>query len=102
MNILFIGNSYTYYNDLPALFEILANENEKDVVSSSVTFGGAKLYQFVDEENEYSAKLDQLLKDNKYDICILQEQSILPIVNYSMFVLKFAVKENVFCGKIKI
>ena len=85
MNILFIGNSYTYYNDLPALFEILANENEKDVVSSSVTFGGAKLYQFVDEENEYSAKLDQLLKDNKYDICILQEQSILPIVNYSMF-----------------
>ena len=47
MNILFIGNSYTYYNDLPSLFEKLAN--------------------------------------NTYEICILQEQNILPIANYSMF-----------------
>ncbi len=84
MNILFIGNSYTYYNDLPALFENLANENGKNVKTDSVTFGGARLHQFV-EDNEYAKQLDDLLANNEYDICIFQEQSILPIVNYSMF-----------------
>lgn len=84
MNILFIGNSYTYYNDLPAIFEKLANENGKNVMTSSVTFGGARLHQFV-EDNEYAKMLDELLEKNQYDICILQEQSILPIVNYTLF-----------------
>ena len=27
MNVLFIGNSYTYYNNMPVLFERLAREN---------------------------------------------------------------------------
>ena len=84
MHILFIGNSYTYYNDLPAIFEKLANENGKNVMTSSVTFGGARLHQFV-EDNEYAKMLDELLEKNQYDICILQEQSILPILNYSLF-----------------
>ncbi len=84
MNILFIGNSYTYYNDLPTLFENLANENGKNVETDSVTFGGARLHQFV-EDNEYAEQLDNLLANNEYDTCILQEQSILPIVNYGMF-----------------
>lgn len=84
MNILFIGNSYTYYNDLPALFESLANENEKNIHADSVTFGGARLHQFV-EENEYAEELNRLFANNIYEICVLQEQSILPVVNYGMF-----------------
>ena len=31
MKILFIGNSYTYYNDLPAILKALAEENGKAV-----------------------------------------------------------------------
>lgn len=84
MNILFVGNSYTYYNDLPTIFEKLANENGYHVMTSSVTFGGARLHQFV-EDNEYAKMLDELLEKNQYDICILQEQSILPILNYPLF-----------------
>ena len=34
MNVLFIGNSYTYFNDMPALFAELAN-----LAVSSVTRG---------------------------------------------------------------
>ena len=85
MNILFIGNSYTYYNDLPLIFSGIANDNGKNVKVASVTFGGAMLHQFVDEENEYAKQLDVLIQKNKFDICILQEQSILPIVNYELF-----------------
>ncbi len=31
MKVLFIGNSYTYFNDMPKLFENLSRENGKDV-----------------------------------------------------------------------
>lgn len=85
MNILFIGNSYTYYNDLPLVFSGIANDNGKNVKVSSVTFGGAMLHQFVDGENEFAKQLDVLIQKNKFDVCILQEQSILPIVNYELF-----------------
>ena len=39
MNILFIGNSYTYYNDMPAIFQALARDNGKDVNTYAVTKG---------------------------------------------------------------
>ena len=40
MKILFIGNSYTYYNDMPALLESLMCENGYDAKIHSVTKGG--------------------------------------------------------------
>lgn len=85
MNILFIGNSYTYYNDLPLIFASLANDNGRNVKTSSVTLGGAMLYQFVDEKEELAQQLEVLTQKNKFEVCILQEQSILPIVNYLLF-----------------
>lgn len=43
---LFIGNSYTYYNDMPKLFETLCRENGKDVTAYSVTKGGRELRRY--------------------------------------------------------
>ena len=53
MNILMIGNSYTYYNDMPKILESLAIENGKDVRVDSVTKGGRKLYANLLPEDEY-------------------------------------------------
>ena len=42
MRILFIGNSYTYYHDMPKLFDLLAKENGKqilDVESAAYQYG---------------------------------------------------------------
>ena len=55
MNILFIGNSYTYYNDMPNILEALAKENGKDLSADAVTKGGRKLYANLDAEDEYFA-----------------------------------------------
>ena len=52
MKILFIGNSYTYCNDLPMLVEKLARENGKDVETFSVTRGGRMLIQLADPEDD--------------------------------------------------
>ncbi len=85
MRILFIGNSYTYYNDMPKLFESLARENGKDVSVDSVTKGGRRLAQNLCEGDEHNAKICALLKNNAYDVLILQEQSYLALVDYEQF-----------------
>lgn len=85
MKILFIGNSYTFYNDMPKMFEAVANENGKDVTVFSVTKGGRKLYEYVDTVDEYSEQLDELLNNHKFDICFIQEYSTLSVADNALF-----------------
>lgn len=84
LKILFIGNSYTYYNDMPQIFEKLATENGKDLEIFSVTKGSRKLCDFMNND-EYTQKLDSLVAEHHFDFCFLQEQSVLPITNYDLF-----------------
>ena len=86
MNILFIGNSYTYFHDLPAVFAALANENGKGVTAHSVTRGGRKLNQFMNTEDDCTKELGNVLADNPpFDAVFLQEQSMLPYRDYDAF-----------------
>ena len=85
MKVLFIGNSYTYYNDMPQMLEKAANVNGKDVQVFSVTYGGAKLCEFADGRSELSKQVEALAANHKFDVCIMQEQSILPIGAYKLF-----------------
>ena len=79
-SILFIGNSYTYYNDMPtALFENIARDAGYDVSVSTVTKGGYTLQQHLDPESKTGAKVaEQLSQKGKYDFVIIQEQSVRP------------------------
>ncbi len=85
MNILFIGNSYTYYNDLDVLFENLCRANGKEVHAYRITQGGRKLFQFKDENDTVTQELISSLQSRTYDVCFLQEQSLLPILNFDAF-----------------
>lgn len=85
MKILFVGNSYTYYNDMPAIFAELARENGHDISVDSVTKGGRKLYENLVEGDEYHEKIVSLCKKNQYDVLILQEQSYFALVDYEKF-----------------
>lgn len=85
MNILFIGNSYTYYNDMPALFERLAKENGLDVSVWSVTKGGRKLIEYTNCDDTVTVALNALLSERRYDAVVLQEQSLLPLRDWDLF-----------------
>lgn len=85
MNILFIGNSYTYYNDMPKILEALAKENGKDLSVDAVTKGGRKLYANLDAEDEYFKQILSLTQQKSYDVLILQEQSYFPLVDRKNF-----------------
>lgn len=67
---LFLGNSYTYVNNLPAMIGSLANSMGNEFVHTSSTQGGAPLVY-------HSSRPDAPMKiDNEsYDYLILQEQS---------------------------
>ena len=78
MNVLFIGNSYTFYNDMPKLFEGICREHGLDVTVESLTKGGYSLAHFLSEENPYGVKLRERIAGGKFDYIVLQEQSVLP------------------------
>lgn len=85
--VLFIGNSYTYFYDMPVLFASLAAENGFDVQVDAVTKGGRKLFENLLDGDEKNAEITSLCRQNEYDILFLQEQSYLAIVNKDEFEL---------------
>ena len=72
LNILFLGNSLMYYNDMPELFAKIATANGKKVNVQSVTKGSATISDFTDERTEVGAKAIPLLKNNPWDIVIIE------------------------------
>src|SRR5205814_1948693 len=75
IRILFIGNSYIYVNDLPAVIgELAAAGRQRPVESESETPGGFTL-----EKHFQEGKARQKLSARKWDYVVLQEQSTRPI-----------------------
>ena len=83
--ILFIGNSYTFYNDMPQMLLTIARNNGKEITVHSVTKGGRKLYENLNEEDKYNRQIRALINDNEYDVLFLQEQSYFALVDYAEF-----------------
>ena len=72
IKILFIGNSYSFFNDLPGMLEKLAKANEKKVSAKIVARNGASL-----EENWNEEKAVNAIRGEKWDYVVLQERSSL-------------------------
>jgi hypothetical protein len=71
--VLFIGNSYTYFNDLPEIFTKLADAgHHSDIETSMAAPGGWRLK---DHWEKGSAR--QLLDTEKWNFVVLQDQSTL-------------------------
>lgn len=78
--ILFLGNSYVFYNDLPKMLTNLALSGGHNLIVDSITKSGAALEEFLLEGNELYTDLSDKLVDNKYDFVVLQEQSQIPAI----------------------
>lgn len=79
-SVLFIGNSYTYYNSINVVFERIAKAAGYTVDATAITKGGWYLAAHADASDEMGKQVDAALKNNKYDFVILQEQSTCPIL----------------------
>lgn len=85
IKILFIGNSFTYFNDLPKMLEKIAQESGQDVYCDSVTKGGAFLHQYADENDELGKRFLETKSKEEWDYAVLQDQSFNPIGNTKDF-----------------
>ena len=80
MRILFLGNSFTYFHDLPDMVaEILHAEVKGNLC------GGAYLHQHIDPSDELCAVTRRLLTEESWDYVVLQDQSQAPITHPEEF-----------------
>ena len=85
LNLLLVGNSFTYYNGLHAPNGILKRMLDSmgySVKITSVTKGGYYLHQMLDENDPYGKQvLEKLRSETRYDIVIIQDQSANPLLH---------------------
>jgi hypothetical protein len=82
LKVLFIGNSYTYVNDLPALIAGLAEAaGGRKIEAGQHLIGGCTLEQHVKDK-----KAIEKIREKRWDVVVLQDHSLQPILNpESMF-----------------
>ena len=75
--VLFVGNSYTYVNDLPGIFKGLSNSLGRSVYTDMSAPGGYSLEQHL-------TNTETLLKISagNWNYVVLQEQSQMPTIEY--------------------
>ena len=80
MRILMLGNSFTFYNDMPSM---LAELTGAEVVHH--TRGGARLAEQLNPETQMGAKTLEALEKEAWDYVVLQEMSNGPITSRESF-----------------
>lgn len=88
----FIGNSYTFYNNMPEIVNSLANAGGDTLIHASSTPGGAQLIHQVSNTNTLNG-----IRQGNWDFVVIQEQSQKPSFSPSQVaadVLPFAAQLN--------
>ena len=71
--VLFLGNSFTFFNDLPQIFVSLAESGGRDVEARMSARGGWTL-----ADHASSPMTLDMLEERAWDYVVLQEQSLIP------------------------
>ncbi len=71
--VLFIGNSYTYYNDMPEMVSQLAGSVGVDIEVDAVVEGGAWL-----RDHRQDGVASGKIGSGEFDYAVIQEQSAVP------------------------
>ena len=77
LRVLFLGNSYTYYNDLPGMVAALAGSGNRPLVTGEHTIGGYTLAQHLADSTSRA-----LIAQGIWNRVVLQEQSQIPSIAF--------------------
>lgn len=75
LSVLFIGNSYTFVNDLPATVSKLSQS-----LGNTLDYGMAATGGYTLQQNASNPDTIAKIKSKKWDCVVLQEQSQLPAI----------------------
>lgn len=99
INVLFIGNSLTYYNDMPQMLQKMMNETNPNIKIDQITFPGMSLNDHLNKVIESqsgdnlktrSKKPDEItetekkIKEKDWDIIILQTGGVSVLIPESV------------------
>ena len=94
--VCFIGNSYTYTNDLPTMVSSLANADGNTLVKDQNAPGG---YTF--ELHSTNATSLSKISSNTWDFVVLQEQSQLPSFPWTQVTTDVLPYAEILCDSIR-
>lgn len=94
--VCFIGNSYTYVQDLPSLLDSISNHDGNDVIKDQNTPGGSTLEQ----HSTNAASLSKIQADS-WDYVVLQDQSQMPSFPYAQTSVSVYPKAEILCDSIR-
>lgn len=77
LNVLFVGNSYTYNSNLPQIVSILSEGTNTKLNTRRSVAGGAYLYEHYNGKR--GLKTREIIKNGNFDIVILQDNSMASI-----------------------
>jgi len=93
INVLFVGNSLTYYNDMPQLLQEMLNETDPNIKIDQITFPGVSLQSHLDfmvdpskENSRFEKQLGDTTSTEKkllvkpWDVVILQEGTVRVLI----------------------
>ncbi|MBM1107706.1 SGNH/GDSL hydrolase family protein [Aurantibacter crassamenti] len=72
LNVLLVGNSSIYFNNMPKMLEQIATENGVELRTRLIAYGGYTLQNHLD-----NGEVDIILDSLKWDYVVLNEQSTL-------------------------
>jgi hypothetical protein len=75
--VLFVGNSYTYFWNLPLTVQVMSEKDSIILETRQSTGGGMSLRQHWNHENNLKTK--DIIENNKFDIIIIQDHSMQAI-----------------------
>lgn len=74
VKVLFVGNSYTNWHNLTQIVSYISDQAKTKLLTNQVTIGAARLKEHWLGERELKTK--EIIRDGKYDLVVLQEQSM--------------------------
>jgi hypothetical protein len=95
LRVLFIGNSYIFFNNLPQMVSLLSDSLNTKLICKQSTLAGATLGDHWN--SRYGIQTRAILEQEKFDIVIIQDNSMWPL-EHADSVLMFG---KLFCDLIK-
>jgi hypothetical protein len=74
LKVLFVGNSFTFYNNLPQVVSYMADSTAIKLQTQKSTVGGAFLSEHW--QGKRGLKTKKMIQEGKYDVVIIQENSM--------------------------
>lgn len=77
IQILFVGNSYTYFENMPQIVSLISANTKTKLVTKKSVVGGSKLSEHW--LGKRGLKTQELIKNGNFDIVVLQDHSMAAI-----------------------